>query len=264
LSIVAIPSSSRRGIVPAVAPEAAEDLARLESLRNQGWEDLTDLTAEELQNIDACIDAVSKGRSLQEREITSHTSTVLREAEEAVRDERRRRNLEHERLVDLQRKRVEYIHRAASLVRDAGRYLDMAEGIPDRRGELLPRHEVGGIDPEGLTDVELGRIVAEDGRDAEALERHAEDMQQVAARLLAVRDPRFKAHAKTAKAIADEASEDAAKHRARAEVASVELSRRDLRARMEREANEPAKVSDVQALVARVAELELALSVASK
>lgn len=260
ISINAFPSTVRgRREEPAFTPSVAESLSFLESLRNRGW-DLTGMTSEELQDVTDNWTVVYEGRPLREREVGSHTSQLLYEAETALKAERNRRNLEHQRNVDDQRRRISHILDAAKLIEDAAQRLEWAERIADCRVDLLPRIAIVPLDPEGVESSELERIAADDDRAAGSWDKYASDVLHAADVLLSVKDQRFRAHAKTLKDIAAEATEDAASHRARAAAARAELNARAERDRQEQEANAPAKSVDVQALAARVAELEAALA----
>lgn len=238
-----------------VTPGAQEALGLLERHDRSGWS-LTGLAADELAAIDAAAAVMSDARPLQEREVGSPTSELLHRCHEAMRQERIRRDLDHQREVGEQRRRIESIRRAAKSIEDAAGLLEQAEAVEDRRAELLPRPTIEAIDAATMTDAELLRAIAEDERAAEGMGGYAETMAHVADVLASVKDQRFRRHAKTAEAISAEAAEDADAHRARIRAARAELDARAERERAEQEADAPARAADVSALAARVAEIE--------
>lgn len=238
-----------------VTPSAQEALGLLERHDRAGWS-LSGLITDELAAIDAAAAVVSDARPLQEREIGSPTSQLLYRCQEAMRQERARRDLAYQREVDQQRRRVENLVAASRRIEDAAGLLEQAEAVEDRRSELLPRPTIEAIDPGTRDDADLQRIIGESERAAQSYADYAETMNHVAGVLASVRDQRFRRHAKTAEAIAAEAAEDADAHRARIRAARAELEARAERERAEQEADAPAKAADVSALAARVAELE--------
>lgn len=238
-----------------VTPGAQEALGLLERHDRAGWS-LSGLTTAEMAAIDAAAAVVSDARPLQEREIGSPTSQLLYRCHEAMRQERARRDLAYQREVDQQRRRVENLVAASRRIEDAARLLEQAEAVEDRRAELLPRTVIEAIDPGTMTDAELQNVIAEDERAVEGMGGYAASMAHVADVLNAVKDQRFRRHARTAEAIAAEAAEDADAHRARIRAARAELDARAERERMEQEADAPARAADVSELAARVAEIE--------
>lgn len=222
------------------APAVEGDRSALAMLQARGWGLGDD---DDLEAIEGRIERVAKVYS--PIEWGSKLFDLIHEAQEAVRTERCRRNLEHDRAVQRQRDRVRYVHRAAKLVGDAADCLDAADGIEDRRDELCPHVPVGSIDHSGMDDAELGRAIAESDRDASRMESAASDWARAAELLSMVNDARFRRYAKVAEGIASESDGDAASYRERARAARAVL-----------ESRKAAGDMGVDALRARVAELE--------
>lgn len=245
----------RRERLEHMAPTAEGSMSALRKLQNRGW------TLGPEDDLDAIEGHIAKVESVYApMDWGSVEFDLVSGARQAVRSERNRRNWQHQQDVMEQQRRIAFIRDAARSIEDAAQRLEWAESIEDRRAELLPRAPIAPIEPDGMSDAELKRIVAESDASAHGCDKAAEDMNHVADVLLSVKDARFRRHAKTAQTIAAEYAEDASLHRARVAAARGELNARAERERMEQEANAPAKAADVDALSQRVAELESALA----
>lgn len=230
----------RQARIEREAPRVEGDMAALTRLQTRGWGLGAD---DDLEAIEGHIGAVVD--VYKPLEFGSKLYDLINEAREAVRTERSRRNLEHDLAVQRQRDRIRYVHRAAKLVGDAADCLDAADGIEDRRDELCPHAPVGSIDHSGMDDAELGRAIAESDRNAASMESASSDWIRAAELLSMVKDARFRRYAKVAEGIASESDGDAASYRERAQAARAEL-----------ESRKAVDDMDVDALRARVAELE--------
>lgn len=230
----------RQARIEREAPTVEGDMAVLHGLQSRGWSLGAD---DDLEAIEGSIAKVWQVNN--PLEFGTKLYDLIHDAQEAVATERRRRNLEHDRAVQRQRDRVQYVHKAAKLVGDAADCLDAADGIEDRRDELCPHVPVGSIDHSGMDDAELGRAIAESDRDASRMESAASDWTRAAELLSMVKDARFRRYAKVAEGIASESDGDAASYRERAQAGRAEL-----------ESRKAVDDMDVDALRARVAELE--------
>lgn len=232
-------------------PTAQASHAALTSMQSRGWaigpdDDLDAIEGHVATLLDAC----------GPLEFGSPESELVSGARDAVSRERIRRNTEHQREVDAQRRRIDHVLKAADLIEDAAQRLGWADAIEDRRAELLPRPAVDAIDPKRMDRAELERVASESDRSAADLTAYAGRMRRAAEVLQMVRATRFTRFAKVAGAIAAEAEGDASLCRARADAARAELADRAERERRERAASVLADVDDVDALMWRVAELE--------
>lgn len=230
----------RQARLEATAPTVEGDMSELTRLQARGWKLGADDDIEAIEGHIARVVDVYKPI-----EFGSELSDLIHEASTAVESERARRNLEHDLAVARQRDRIRCIRLAATRIEDATKQLEAADGIEDRRAELLPRACIGAIDAERMDDAELDRAIQARERDAASRESSAKDWARVAELLLTVKGDAFRRHAKTAKAMATEYAEDAEAYRASAQAARAELE--------SRAASEP---DDVDALRKRVAELE--------
>lgn len=234
----------RQARIEREAPSVESDMAALTRLQSRGWGLGED---DDLKAIEGHIERVVE--VYKPLEFGTKLFDLIHEAREAVTTERRRRNLEHDRAVERQRDRIRYIRRAAKLVGDAADCLDVADDIEDRRDELCPHVPVCSIDYSGMDDAELGRAIAESDRNAASMESAASDWTRAAERLSMVKDARFRRYAKVAEGFASEHADDAASYRERAQAGRAEL-----------ESRKAVDDMDVDALRARVAELEQALA----
>lgn len=222
------------------APTVEKDVNALSVLQGRGWTIGADA---DLDAIEGQISRVAKVYSPMEW--GSPMWGLLYEASEAVRTERIRRRAEYEREVEQQRRRVRSIHLAATRIEEAARELEIADGIEDRRAELLPPTVLAPIDADGMDGQELDRAIAMEGRAADHSESTSSDWTHVADVLLTAKGDAFRRYAKVARTIAAECAGEAAAHRARVqELRAVLDSRTSLES------------MDAEALRARVAELE--------
>lgn len=234
----------RRERQQAEAHTVEGDVSALTRLRSRGWK------LGDSDDLDAIEDHVAKVRGVYSPiEFGSELHALLYDARQAVTTERRRRELEHERAVEEQRQRIRSIHLAARHIEDAAKELAVADGIEDRRAELLPRVTIGAIDAEHMDGKELDRAIQLDERAVAYRESAAEGWTHDAELLLSARGDAFMRHAETAKAMAAECAEDADAYRSRLQAL-----------RAARDSRESPECMDADALRKRVAELEQAVS----
>lgn len=252
---------------PAYSPEAAQAVERLESLRGSGW-DITEKTGPELNAIEADVITIGQGRSIPEMDINSYSTRLMSEASEALKTERIRRDLEHQRILKEQVDRVDLITRAAGRLERAMTDLERAEGIEDKRYLIAPRpvdvitdERLRGMDGKSIESLAFVESMAEkqtgDGLDriehsASILEKHG--------------GTRGKRLAKVLRVMAKESREALEAHRANIASIRGEQDARAERAKMEQRAKEsiPETAAAVDDLLARVAELEEKLSAAQQ
>jgi len=235
----------RQARIESMESAVSGNVSTLAKLQARGWT-LTD--ADDLQAIE---DAIAKVvRVYRPMEVGSVESELVHGARQAVRAERNRRDLENQRAIERQRDRIRDMQAAAKSFERALQLMGQAESIEDRR-DTIPRATIQNVTAEGaraMEDVRLRQALAMEEHDGGCFVSGADANEHDAGVLERWGGAQGKRLAKVLRAIAKESREDAATHRANASVLRAEVDRRA----------ELAKPVDVQALRARVAELEQA------
>ena len=242
---MALQEAEHRQRVQKLAPTVQGDVNALRALQARGWR--LDGSAD-LDAIDGRIAKVVGVYSPME--VGSPVQELVRQARQAVRGERNRRDLENQRAIERQRDRIRDMQAAAKSFERALQLMGQAESIEDRR-DTIPRATIQNVTAEGaraMEDVRLRQALAMEEHDGGCFVSGADANEHDAGVLERWGGAQGKRLAKVLRAIAKESREDAATHRANASVLRAEVDRRA----------ELAKPVDVQALRARVAELEQA------
>lgn len=244
---------------PPFTPEAAKALESLESYERDGW-NLTDATAEELAGIDEDVTAVLEGRCENEQNISSYSSRIIRNAWEALRSERLRRDNERNNAIREQQKRIQDITAAATYLERAMDVMESVEATVDKRF-IIPRYPVAVVSADSaqsMDDAALTRMVNLESLQVTSVGNNLDKYEHSASVLEKQGGARGKRLAKVLRAVADEYREDLEAHRANVSAAQSELDDRAKRAEMNKQAREslPETTATVDELLSRVAELE--------
>lgn len=253
-----------RSYEPELTPEGKEALTSLEAHRNRDW-NLTNLTTDELDAIEANVAALKKGRGQSEWTNRSLTSHIIQEAREALRDERLRRQNERDQAIREQQGRINTIIAAATWMEHAAECMERAEAIEDRRG-IIPRYPVDVLAAEaaqGMDDAQLASFADSSERQAEFVAgKNLNEYEHAASVLEKNGGARGKRLARVLREEAEHFRDDLEAHRANAATARAELDARAERAERERQALAavPETTANVDELLARVADLEARLA----
>ena len=254
----------RRKEEPAFTPEADEALKRLELFRESGW-NIASRTTEELDAIDADLKTVGSGRCSGEKDYSSYSSKLMREARDALRTERLHRHCERENAIREQQGRINTIIAAATWMERAAECMEQAEAIEDRRG-IIPRHPVAVLAAEaaqGMDDAQLASSAGSSERQAELVAgKNLNEYERAASVLEKNGGARGKRLARVLREEAEHFRDDLEAHRANAATARAELDARAKRAEDRRQAiaSVAETTANVDELLARVADLEARLA----
>lgn len=253
-----------RSYEPELTPEGKEALTSLEAHRSRDW-NLTNLTTDELDAIEADVETLKKGRGQSEWTHRSLTSHIIQEAREALRDERLRRQNERDQAIREQQGRISTIIAAATWMEHAAECMEKAEAIEDRRG-IIPRYPVEAVTTEqahGMDDRALASVADMNERQAELVAgKNLNEYERVASVLEKNGGARGKRLARVLREEAEHFRDDLEAHRANAATARAELDARAKRAedRQKAMASVAETTANVDELLARVADLEARLA----
>ena len=253
-----------RSYEPELTPEGKKALTSLEVHANHDW-NLTNLTTDELDAIEADVAALKKGRGQSEWTHRSLTSHIIQEARKAVHDERLRRHIEQENAIQEQWDRINTIIAAATTMELAAEQMEQAEAIEDRRG-IIPRYPVDVLAAEaaqGMDDAQLASFAGSSERQAELVAgKNLNEYERAASVLEKNGGARGKRLARVLREEAEHFRDDLEAHRANAATARAELDARAKRAEDRRRAiaSVAETTANVDELLARVADLEARLA----
>ena len=212
----------------AFTPEAAKALKTLESLRGRGWDLLTNMTEKELDIIEDTIGVLENGRSDAEKDAASYSSTLIRDAREALQNERTRREQERERTMQEHQERIRHIVAASTWLAKTVGEMEQAEAIGNRI-HYVPRTAVEILTAEGargMSDNELAAVADAEDEQANQCDSSMSEWESCADVLERQGGVRGKHLAKVLRTEAGVAREDARAHRANASTARAELDTR--------------------------------------
>jgi len=241
---MALQEAEHRQRVQKLAPTVQGDVNALRALQARGWR--LDGSAD-LDAIDGRIAKVAGVYSPME--VGSPVQELVRQARQAVRAERNRRDLENQRAIERQRDRIRNMVSAAKSFERALQLMGYAEEIEDRR-ELIPRTfaVVTAEDARAMDDARLRASENMEQRAANDCENGAGSYDHSADVLRKWGGAQGKRLANVLREVAAEQRADAAAHRHSLSVISAEVARRA----------EPTDAETIETLRARVAELEQA------
>lgn len=209
---------------------------------------------------DLASDLNSAGRILGVggHQFDSYWSNLAAKAYRCADGLRARLETEHREAVDRQRIRLDQIFKVSYRISEARKLLDDVARIPDEHHMLgsEPPVSLDAEEAKGKDDAELDSIISSaEGRILRADEQYSRYVT-AANNIQGAFGDECAEHVKMLRELSTERANSADQSRTAISVARAELEARAKAREEARRANEPAKVADVEALVARVAELE--------